>query len=108
MRLYSALFRTIEFKSSPPQVLVGGHHNLSFGHALMKDLDDHFMRHDFTVRTLQQGLKVPLPPPLFPTHPPTHQDTHTHTHPVPRHPYPHAGGRGGASTSEPHDCRRNA
>jgi len=88
MRLYSALFRTIEFKSSPPQVLVGGHHNLSFGHALMKDLDDHFMRHDFTVRTLQQGLKVPLPPPPFP-HPPTHPPRHTHTHtPCPTPPLP--------------------
>ena len=39
-------------------VLLADKHSLYLSAALMQDLDDQFMHHDFTIQSFQQGLKV--------------------------------------------------
>lgn len=53
LALLEALFR---------EVFASRECGLLFGHSLLRALDDHFMHHDFTVRSFQQGLKVTQPP----------------------------------------------
>ena len=47
------------------EVLLSERHRLFFEHSLLLALDDHFMRQDFTVRSVQLGLQVGIGQPSW-------------------------------------------